>query len=290
MTSRGKLKTMTTAEKSSKSTGRPSPVTTTSPPSTGRTSQQLILYVEDFHVNPSVVPGSEQARQMTVISGRKWSAVSTFSGPLGSLVKMCLDSSIWGSSTCSLTWKPLVIKHQCLGFRLVASMPRTFGNGSGLWRTPTVEDSQDREFARNNRGEPKLSAQAKYGKGAMWPTPVANDDNKTPRAHMAMKARMKGGPRYTITSLQVAAKMWPTPHGFSQDDKSHGPSGNELGNAVNRSMWATPNSTDWKNRGTAEYREEGNRQVQLQTQVGGSLNPTWVEWLQGFPQGWTEVD
>lgn len=41
---------------------------------------------------------------------------------------------------------------------------------------------------------------------ALWPTPVANDDNKSPEAHMAMKARMKGGPRNTITSLQVMAK------------------------------------------------------------------------------------
>jgi hypothetical protein len=23
---------------------------------------------------------------------------------------------------------------------------------------------------------------------------------------------------------------------------------------------------------------------------GGQLNPTWVEWLQGFPLGWTELD
>jgi hypothetical protein len=29
----------------------------------------------------------------------------------------------------------------------------------------------------------------------LWPTPVAHDDGKTPEAHMAMKQRMKGGPR-----------------------------------------------------------------------------------------------
>jgi hypothetical protein len=28
----------------------------------------------------------------------------------------------------------------------------------------------------------------------------------------------------------------------------------------------------------------------LATVVGGSLNPTWCEWLQGFPLGWTEVE
>lgn len=25
-------------------------------------------------------------------------------------------------------------------------------------------------------------------------------------------------------------------------------------------------------------------------EVGGKLNPTWVEWLMGFPLGWTDVD
>lgn len=55
------------------------------------------------------------------------------------------------------------------------------------------------------------------GSGAgLWPTPVAHDDGKTPEAHMAMKARMKGGPRHRPTSLTVMVKgiergMWPTP-------------------------------------------------------------------------------
>ena len=40
---------------------------------------------------------------------------------------------------------------------------------------------------------------------AGWPTPVSNDDNKSPKAHLAMKARM-GGNRTHITSLQVMVK------------------------------------------------------------------------------------
>jgi hypothetical protein len=57
---------------------------------------------------------------------------------------------------------------------------------------------------------PGLGNQAKVVT-AQWPTPVANDDNKSPEAHMAMKARMKGGERYTITSLNVLTKMWSAP-------------------------------------------------------------------------------
>jgi hypothetical protein len=40
---------------------------------------------------------------------------------------------------------------------------------------------------------------------AAWPMPVANDDNKSVEAHLAMKERMGGG-RKAITSLQVMAK------------------------------------------------------------------------------------
>lgn len=36
-----------------------------------------------------------------------------------------------------------------------------------------------------------------------------------------------------------------------------------------------------------DYRKD--REFQLRTAVGGQLNPDWVEWLQGFPIGWTEV-
>ena len=56
-----------------------------------------------------------------------------------------------------------------------------------------------------------------------WPTPVANDDNKSPEAHLAMKQRMgerdgSGANRTAITSLQVMAQMagWPTPNAIPE--------------------------------------------------------------------------
>jgi len=52
----------------------------------------------------------------------------------------------------------------------------------------------------------------------MWGTPVARDDQKSPEAHMAMKAAMPGGARTEATSLTVQVKMWPTPE--TTDDRS----------------------------------------------------------------------
>lgn len=34
----------------------------------------------------------------------------------------------------------------------------------------------------------------------------------------------------------------------------------------------------------------GNFEDQLPNQIGGTLNPTWCEWYQGFPTGWSELE
>lgn len=69
-----------------------------------------------------------------------------------------------------------------------------------------AEDVEAKGATERGKRQVDLGSQARY-----WPTPVAHDDNKSPEAHLAMKARMPGGPRSTVTSLNVAAKLWHTP-------------------------------------------------------------------------------
>jgi hypothetical protein len=57
--------------------------------------------------------------------------------------------------------------------------------------------------------------------------------------------------------------------------------------AEQKKLIPTPIASDWKNRGCKDYRK--NREFQLQTYIGGQLNPDWVEWLMGFPIGWTSL-
>lgn len=115
----------------------------------------------------------------------------------------------------------------------------------------------------------------------LWPTPVAHDDGKTPEAHMAMKERMPGGPRQTITSLNVMVKaieqgkyphLWPTP---TVPNGGRSPKGG---------MSLTGMTPDGKKRQVdlAHF-------VRQSDGVSGQLNPTWVEWLMGFPLGWTDL-
>ena len=98
--------------------------------------EQLTLFQGDSHVSPSPRPGSEEARMMTVTSGRKCSELYGNSGPLGCLVRMCLESSIWHSTRCFLTWKVKDTPARHSLFRLQVSMPRTEETESQFWPTP----------------------------------------------------------------------------------------------------------------------------------------------------------
>ena len=102
--------------------------------------QMSMFSAEAFHdlANPSPLPGSSEARKMTVTSGLKCTESYRNSGPLGSLVKTLLTSSIWHSTRCYLTWKTQDTKCKRSLFRLAVSMPHTKETGSPLWPTPST--------------------------------------------------------------------------------------------------------------------------------------------------------
>ena len=79
-----------------------------------------------------------------------------------------------------------------------------------------------------------------------WPAPVASDDNKSVEAHLAMKARMKGGPRQTITSLQVFVQQWAAPKvlqgGPNSNREARGAGGPDLQEQVQN--WSSPKASD----------------------------------------------
>ena len=68
---------------------------------------------------------------------------------------------------------------------------------------------------------------------------------------------------------------------------------NQLAPAMQRwpscqAMWPTPTVQDSANNGGPS---QLNRNTPpLNAVAGGSLNPTWVEWFMGFPEGWTDLE
>lgn len=87
----------------------------------------------------------------------------------------------------------------------------------------------------------------------------------------------------------IASGLWPTPTARDHKDGTaesckNVPVNCLLGRAVH--FWTTPCADD------TGYRKEKCKQggTLLSTQAGGSLNPTWVEWLMGYPEGWTDCE
>lgn len=95
---------------------------------------------------------------------------------------------------------------------------------------------------------------------------------------------------------QVVQRHWPTP---TVDDSKNATRKSGAFQSLTRlvHMWPTPNASDNRDRGnmsnpSVQRRIEIGKQIGLSTAVketssGGTLNPTWVEWLMGFPIGFT---
>jgi hypothetical protein len=136
-----------------------------------------------------------------------------------------------------------------------------------------------------------------------WPTPCATDNsNRKPSDNIHISAT--GLPKHVGANgeksqmrLSQAVQMWPTPTvcGNYNRKGASATSGDGLATAVK--TWRTPTASDankWSNESLRERQKKG-RQIRLNTQVspegggGGILNPNWVEWLMGWPIGWTDL-
>ena len=83
--------------------------------------------------------------------------------------------------------------------------------------------------------------------------------------------------------------MWPTPRNCTAMTRENiqnrvNDKFPNLESVVARSMWPTPTRVCHK----GSHKDRG--KYNLTEHVGGSLNPTWVEWLMGYPSGWTDLE
>ena len=104
-----------------------------------------------------------------------------------------------------------------------------------------------------------------------WPTPVKSDhlanDSETLEAWEERAKRCKEQGVNLQFALRHAVQKWPTPTSRDWKDGSAKSCKNVPANSLlGREVHARENY-----------------------QTSGSLNPTWVEWLMGFPAGWTDL-
>jgi hypothetical protein len=206
--------------------------------------------------NPSLKLDEEKERQMTASSGQRCLGLFESFGHGGSLVKMLRDSLLsskaWYSNKCVLTWKRKDTKFGRLLFQLAPLMRHTEGIESGLSPTPQASDAT---------------------------TGSIMGENDTFYQTKGLPRKVNKNGKDGSVGLGRLVQMLPTPS--AQERGAH--TGENAG------------SVGWKSRMSEKGVKFG---ATLQTVIDSSgkkigtqlrLEPALVEWMMGFPEGWTEI-
>ena len=197
-----------------------------------------------------------------------------------------------------LIWRVKVTKSNRSLFQLAVSKRGTAGKESGLWAIPQARDHKSPKRVNSKSPYPMLNEQVHKNPAGVTPThhvptPTATD-------HIERKSTNTGGPskgelNYNTNksvSLDRCAKMFPTPHANCHTGAGeHGEGGPNLQTVTK--MFPTPVETMYKgwspghNRANTDDRLDYT--IEREAGKGGTLNPQWVEWLMGFPIGWTDL-
>lgn len=155
----------------------------------------------------------------------------------------------------------------------------------------------------------------------LWPTPLTNDSpagpkKKNPNLIDAVRMSPNHGQQPPTIAEFNHTRMWPTPTAVTRpmegnvrmyrakiqagemtEAEAEAILGKSVWEAQGKvpAMWPTPQANDAKNP-YARVREHSQATMLGEAVVkadpttgGGKLNPMWVEWLMGFPLGWTDL-
>ena len=203
--------------------------------------------------------------------------------PASSSWKTAQPSLLGGSDEFSVTWPRSGMTAGGLCWELPMSVPRISVTGFGsLLPTPTSAgfECQDvpKLLARREKYAEKYGNNGfgltlnQYVKVQAWPTPTSSLGTKGGR--VTPRKSREGG---TLIEAVHARAMWPTP-------------------TTMRGITAAAAEKEWGRKGSADlrtavhiYATHDKTSRPLSDQIGGSLNPTWVEGLMGWPRNWTQL-
>tara|TARA_R100000900_G_scaffold121671_1_gene96227 strand:- start:54 stop:662 length:609 start_codon:yes stop_codon:yes gene_type:complete len=145
-------------------------------------------------------------------------------------------------------------------------------------------------------GKPSLQTMALHN---LWPTPTAmNGGEKVAPSHKDGSHGWNTGAAVQDSLSDNPTKLWPTPtvHGNNNRKGISKKAGDGLATAVK--MWPTPRASEYKDCGPVGSKSHTHMRdrsylcakAKDPDQPTGKLNPAWVEWLMGFPTGWTELE
>jgi DNA (cytosine-5)-methyltransferase 1 len=103
-----------------------------------------------------------------------------------------------------------------------------------------------------------LNMQVQAVERGLWPTPKASGGSKSTRTRAGALKELARGKN---VDLGMVVKLWPTP---TANEDAAGRPGSKMQKMLG-------NHPDIRNSGD------------------GTLSPRWVEWLMGFPDGWTDL-
>ena len=277
-------------------------------------ASQLTLFAEDFPAKTS--PLRERARELKA-------SVPVYGQSLpDSLASFDPDTQSWrtsqhclieGLSVFSETWPRSGMMQNGIAYRLPPLVPLTDATESGSWPTPATkgyghaaegmvlnlinkikDGTISKEEAEQMLGLPALENHRTWKK--IWPTPTVHGNNNR-----------KGISKKAGDGLATPVKMWPTPNArvtgggeYKDPEKiiKRWESGRQKNLCEAVRLWPTPSSRDGKGgyiggrvrngKTSFDTLDVAVQATDNQDKTGGQLNPTWVEWLMGFPLGWTD--
>jgi hypothetical protein len=278
-----------------------------------RGEELLMSYLAAFHAKTSLLLGEgQELTESEAECGEKWH---------GSFVKYDLDSSLWKTHQCSLlgdlelfseTWPRWGLMRDGECWEQQMSAHRTSGTESGLLGKLPTPQSSDYITKRTSK-----SWRAKGGVNfslanpeiqARWPTPTASMMPCEGTVRIMRKVWLEGDMSLEeasaiagrdVRKAQGKVKAWPTP--CATDYKGSGKTGDlrdRLDYAVERGATKSKDYTWPTPRTKGMCGGTGHKQMLIQklgeeegTEMfnGGKLNPMWVEWLMGWPLGWTDL-
>lgn len=200
------------------------------------------------------------------------------------------DSASWKTSQGCLvsgtreefseTWPKQGIMQGGVCWELTMLAPRTKGRGCGLWPTPNVCGNY------NRKGASKTSSDGLATKVKNWPTPKGTPSGPD----FARMNRDKSGG----DDLATKVAKWPTP--TKQDCENDGAPSQYKRNSIPLNAlvktFPTPQASMMIDADMEQARYAGNNEKRPEYKDAGkgSLNPDWVEWLMGWPIGWSALE